>query len=137
MWDRTPPDPPKSQYYPSMSDEQKLEQVRQIVRDNIMAWYYDHDARRGPCWPLCHILANAGWGTIYFCKTKRFRNKRWYGHFVLKTKKRVIDVSGEWIDHPTIKPEYRHFERANGKTHESYDLSDELFWLELLAPVIY
>lgn len=116
---------------------QDVQAVRWLVQDKLVAWN-KLCPKHGPCWPVCKVLSELGWGRVEFCKTKRVRTGRWYGHYVLRaTDGTVIDVSGEYLDMPVSLqpavaapdwPLYRDFKPFAG-IHDCYSPAHVAFWL--------
>lgn len=113
-----------------MLDSTTIEQVRDIVRINLRSWRAI-SPKHGPCWAISRALANAGWGRVEFCRTKRVSTKRWYGHYILRdAENEILDFSGEYLDNATNPKnvQYRGFEPAEYLKHDFYSAECVEFW---------
>jgi hypothetical protein len=109
------------------------QRIRQIVRRYHADWERGPGSPElGPCWPIARLIADAGYGKVWFCQTSARNPRKWWGHFVVITPLQdIIDVAGEYVT-SNRKPIYRYWKCEDVPMHSSYKPEHLTFWRKRL-----
>jgi len=121
-------------------DHSLLEALRKVVRNNHDEWERTLGSPElGPCWPVARVIADAGYGKVWYCRTSAAGKDAWWGHFIVRTPftNQILDVAGEYVTSDEL-PDYKDFNFEDATLmHPRYTIEHVNFWRERLMPILW